>query len=216
MSLHTPKWAPTLGGCRNHTLRKCEDETHTPEMGCWESSETFDTLEFDYRGQNTSHWGIFYIIGKLSKCRCRKWAQKSHLDICSTSYGKKKGRESSCQFDARPLKVRNRPEPDAYRKSATHRWKALDESYNFALDLVPIEGLNKELYSHKVAGVQIVVVSGLLLGSPGTKSHLDVGAIGRHKKYYIGEGGGFPWIRVVLSLVNPELLVVCFSTKGAP
>jgi hypothetical protein len=45
---------------------------------------------------------------------------------------------------------------------------------------------------------------------------LDVGAIGRHKKYYIGEGGGFPWIRVVLSLVNPELLVVCFSTKGAP
>jgi len=38
-----------------------------------------------------------------------------------------------------------------------------------------------------------VVVSRLLLGSPGTKSHSDVGrAVGRHKEYYMGEGGGFP------------------------
>ncbi len=37
-----------------------------------------------------------------------------------------------------------------------------------------------------------MVVSGLLLGNPGTKSHLDVGAAGRHKEYYMGEGGGFP------------------------
>jgi len=37
-----------------------------------------------------------------------------------------------------------------------------------------------------------MVVSGLLLGSPGTKSHSDVGAVGRHREYYMGEGGGFP------------------------
>jgi len=38
-----------------------------------------------------------------------------------------------------------------------------------------------------------MVVSGLLLGSPETKkSHSDVGAAGRHIKYYMGEGGGFP------------------------
>jgi len=59
--------------CRNPTLRECEDEIHTPEMGTWESSETPKTLEFNYRGQNTLHWGVLYIIGKLSKCRCRKW-----------------------------------------------------------------------------------------------------------------------------------------------
>jgi hypothetical protein len=39
--------------------------------------------------------GVFYIIEKLSKCRYRKWARMGHLDICSTSYGKKKGRESN-------------------------------------------------------------------------------------------------------------------------
>jgi len=30
------------------------------------------------------------------------------------------------------------------------------------------------------------------LGSPGTKSHSDLGAVKRCKKYYMGEGGGFP------------------------
>jgi hypothetical protein len=29
----------------------------------------------------------------------------SHLDICSTRYRKKKGRESNWQFDSQPLKV---------------------------------------------------------------------------------------------------------------
>jgi len=42
-------------------------------------------------------------------------------------------------------KVGNQPDPDACRRSATHHWKALDESYNFALDLIPIRGLSKEL-----------------------------------------------------------------------
>jgi len=60
--------------CHNPTLRECEDETHTLEMGTWESSGTPKTSEFDCRGQNTSHWGVPYIIEKLSKCRCRKWA----------------------------------------------------------------------------------------------------------------------------------------------
>jgi hypothetical protein len=88
------------GLCRNPILRKCEDETHTPEMGTWESSEALETLEFICRGQNTLHWGVHYIIGKLSIFRCRKWACMSHLDICSISCGKKKGRESNWQFDS--------------------------------------------------------------------------------------------------------------------
>jgi len=41
-------------------------------------------------------------------------------------------------------------------------------------------------------GVQIVAISGLFLGTLGTKSHSDVGATGRHKEYYMEEGGGFP------------------------
>jgi len=66
-------------------------------------------------GQKTSHWGVLYIIGKLSKCRCRKWARMSHLDICSTSYGQKKGRESNYQFNSRPRKVENQPNPTPMR-----------------------------------------------------------------------------------------------------
>jgi hypothetical protein len=140
----------------------------------------------------------------------------SHLEIFITSYGQKKGRESNWQFDSRPLKVGNRPNPDACKRSATCRWKALDKSYKFALDLIPIEGLSKKLWLRKVAGVQIGTVSGLLFGSPGIKSHLDVGAAERHRKYYMGEGGGFPWVRAVVSLMNLKLPVACPSTKGAP
>jgi len=35
-------------------LEECEDDTHAPEMGTWESSGTPKTLELDCRGQNTS------------------------------------------------------------------------------------------------------------------------------------------------------------------
>ncbi len=150
-------------------------------MGTWESSETPKTLEFDCRGQNTLHWGVFYIIGKLSKCKCRKWARMGHLDIYSTSYGKKKGQKSNWQFDSRPLKVRNRPDPGVCRWSAIHRWKDLEESYKFALDFIQIGGLSKKLWSLKVSRVQTGIISGLLLGSPETKSHSDVGAVERHR-----------------------------------
>jgi len=44
-------------------------------------------------------------------------------------------------------------------------------------------------------------ISGLQLGSPGKKSHLDVASAERCRVYYMGEGGGFPRIRVVLCFV---------------
>jgi hypothetical protein len=117
----------------------------------------------------------FMSLQKVLKCRCRKWPRLSHLDVCSTSNGKKKGRESNLQFDSRPLKIGNWPNLKVHRWSATHRWKALKESYKFVSDLIPIEGLNKELWTHKIPGVQTRIILGFL-GSPGTKSHLDVGA----------------------------------------
>jgi hypothetical protein len=90
---------------------KCEGETHTPKSGNLESFGTPKTSELDYRGQNTLHWTVLYIVGKVLNCKCPKWLDMSHLDICSTSYGQKKGRESNWQFDSRPLKVGNRPNP---------------------------------------------------------------------------------------------------------
>jgi hypothetical protein len=51
--------------------------------------------------------------------------------------------------------------------------------------------------------------------SPETKCHLDVSLMERHKIYYKGEGGGFPKVRAVMSLVSPNLPMACPSTKSA-
>ncbi len=54
----------------------------------------------------------------------------------------------------------------------------------------------------------------LPLGSLGTKCHLGVGPMARHKLYYKGEGGGFPQVRVVMSLVSLSLLMARPNTKS--
>jgi hypothetical protein len=66
-----------------------------------------------------------------------------------------------------------------------------------------------------VAGDQTRTVSGLLLGSSVIKNHSDVDATERHIEYYMEEGGGFPRIQAVVSLVSPKLPVACPNTKGA-
>jgi hypothetical protein len=136
-----------------------------------------------------------------------KWPCIGHLDICSPSYGQKKGRESNYQFDSRPLKVGNRPLPNVASRSATRHLKALGKSYNFGSDLVPIRVWGEELWASKVLGLQPETVSGLQLESPGKKSHLDVASAESCKIYYMGEGGGFPRVRAVVSLV-------CKSARG--
>ncbi len=74
----------------------------------------------------------------------------------------------------------------------TCRWKDLNEGYSFASYLIPIRGLKKKLSSHKVAGVPTLAISGLSLGSPRTKNHLDEGIVEKCKVYYMEEGDGFP------------------------
>jgi hypothetical protein len=53
-------------------------------------------------------------------------------------------------------------------------------------------------------------------GSPGTKCHLDMGLVERHKVYYKGEGGGFLRVQAMMSLVSSNLPVARPSTKSAP
>ncbi len=82
----------------------CEGEAHTPKNGKLESSGILENSELDCKGQISLHLSDLGVVGKVLKCRCPKWPRMSHLDICSPSYGRKKGRESNCQFDSRPLK----------------------------------------------------------------------------------------------------------------
>ncbi len=157
-----------------HFGAKCENATHTPESGKMESSGTPKNSKLDFKGQNTLYWCVLYINGKVLKCRCPKWPRMCHLDIFSPSYGQKKDRESNWQFDSQPLKVGNQPLPNVGWRSETWRWKALDESYNFGWDLTPIGGWSWEIWAPKVLGLQPGTISGLQLGSPRKKSHLDV------------------------------------------
>ncbi len=47
-------------------------------------------------------------------------------------------------------------------------------------------------------------ISGLHFGSPGNLCHLDVASMVSYREYYMGEGGGFPRVRAVVSLVCPS------------
>ncbi len=61
-----------------------------------------------------------------------------------------------------------------------------------------------KLCAFKVAGILIMGISGFPNGNPGTKSHLDVACVESYRVNYKGEGGGFPQVRAVLSLVCPN------------
>jgi hypothetical protein len=173
-------------------------------VGSWSPKRTPEFSKRDCRHQNSLPWRVIYIIGKLLKCRCLKWTRIAHLDISNTSYGQKKSWESNWQFDSRPLKVGNQPDLLSWRWRATYRLKALDKSYNFASNLIEIRGLHKKLCAFKITRVPTDRISGLPLGSPRTKSHLDVAPVERRKVYYKGEGGGFPQVLVVVSLMCPS------------
>jgi len=94
----------------------------------------------------------------------------------------------------------------------TWHWKALEESYIFGLDLIVIGLFSWEIWTLKVPGLQPRTVSGLQprtflglqLGSLGKKSHLDVPPAVRRREYYMGEGGGFPGVQAMVSLVCPS------------
>jgi hypothetical protein len=163
-------------------------------VGNWSFKWIPESSKRDCKGQNPSPWGFLYIIVKLLKFTCPKWARIAHLNIWNTSYGQEKGRESNWQFDSRPLKVGNKLDFLACRQHPTYRWKALDKSYSFALDLIAIGGLHAKLCAAKVARVPVVGILGLSLGNPRTKSHLDVAPMKRRRVYYKGEGDGFPQV----------------------
>ncbi len=120
-----------------------------------------------------------------------------------------KRRARSHYFDSRPLKVRNQPLHDVWWQCATWRWNALEESYNFGSNLVPIRTRGEKLWMPKIPGVQTRTISGLHLGSPGKKSHLGVAPRGAAKNTIRGKVVASPesgpwWVKWVQ--VSPWLV----------
>jgi hypothetical protein len=108
---------------------------------------------------------------------------------------------------------KNRPDFFVFKKRATYRWKALDEGYNFASNLITIKGLHAKLCASKVAGVFVMGILKLPFKSPGTKSHLDMAPVESCEVYYKEEGGGFPQVRAMVSLVCPSCLWFVLAPK---
>ncbi len=62
-------------------------------------------------------------------------------------------------------------------------------------------------------GVSILGILGFPFGSHMTKCHLDVDLVEKHKVYYMGEGGGFSQVRIMVSLVNQSCLWFVLTPK---
>ncbi len=52
---------------------------NTWKSGDLESSGTPECLKLDSKGQNTSHWGVLGVIGKVLKRRYLKWPRIGHF-----------------------------------------------------------------------------------------------------------------------------------------
>ncbi len=104
--------------------------------------------------------------------------------------------------DSQKFRVRLQGSKHLALRCSLYRWKALKESYKFALNLIPIGGLSKKLWMPKVPGVQTRTKRPFRCGPCGVAQSI----------YYMGEGGGFPRIWAVVSQVGLELPVACPST----
>jgi hypothetical protein len=137
-----------------------------------ESWWTFEPSENNSKGQNSLDWKIPHTIGKLLRYVCLKCGHIIYLSTHNTSYVRKKGRESKCQFDSQPLKVRNHLELCVCKWRVTYFWKVFDKNYNFSLELVSIRGLHKKLWAFKVVKVPILGISKLPTWESWEKWHL--------------------------------------------
>jgi hypothetical protein len=133
-----------------------------------------------------------------------KMACMTHLDISNISYGQRKGLTTKSQES---------PQVPCVQVTCDIPFESFQWGLQLCLNLISIKGLHAKLWAPKVVKVIIVGISGLPLGSPGTKWHLDASLMARHKVYYKGEGGGFPQVRAMVIFVSPCLPVARHYTK---
>jgi hypothetical protein len=104
----------------------------------------------------------------------------------------------------RPLKVRNRPNFLACKQRATYHWKALKRAITLRQTSLQSEVCARSYAPSKSRESQLLEFRDFHMGVPGQKGHLDVAPMERCRVYYKGEGGGFPQVRAVVSLVCPS------------
>jgi hypothetical protein len=185
------------------------------ELPLWElkSQWTSKSLERNFRGKNALDWNVPYIIGKLLERKRLKWVCMTHLDTSNASYGQKKGQESNWQLFP-TTKSQESPRFLCAKVACNIPSKSSPKGLKLCFKIHLNLRSTHKIHTPKVADVPTLGISGLPLGSPGTKCHLGASPMAKHRIYYQREGGGFPQVRAVMSLVNPNLLVVNFSIKN--
>jgi hypothetical protein len=106
LALGSQPWQKGLKGVGQEECEKEDSHSQVSSpFGSWSLGGLPKPLESDCKGQNTSHWEVFYIIGKLLKCRYLKWAHMTRLDICNTIYGKHRYISLVAQFSITSMVV---------------------------------------------------------------------------------------------------------------
>jgi len=127
-----------------------------------------------------SHWSFGYLQPKL-------WAKEGPGVKLAVWLPTTKSREST---SSRP--------PNWERDMTLKRsWRGLQLWFKPRRN----QTLQSGVMSAQSPGTPTGTISGLQLGSPRKKSHLHVAPAERCRKYYMGEGGGFPRVRAVVSLM---------------
>jgi len=134
----------------------------------------------------------------------------THLDTWNTSYGQKNGHESKFWF----LTTKSQELPQFPYVQMTCNILLKSSQYNFALDFISIGDLHTKLWAPKIMGVSTLGISEL----PNTWESWNKMTFGcwshaKHKVYYKGEGGDFPQVRAVVSLVSPCIKVLQLRTN---
>jgi hypothetical protein len=127
---------------------------------------------------------------------------------------KKKVGSQIVKLDSQPLKIKNHLDFLACRWLATYCWKALHKGYNFTLNLISIGGFHTKLCAPKIMRDSTLRISRLPLVKSKTKWHLGAGHVARKNIYYKGEGGGFPQVWVMVSLMSLCLPMAHPNTKN--
>jgi len=141
-----------------------------------------------------SHWQFGHLQPKL-------WAKEGPGVKLAVWLSTTKSRESTSSW-----------RPNWVCDMALERsWRGLQLWFRPRCDPILQSGVMVVRSSRSAAGT----ISGLHFGSPGNLCHSDVASATSHKEYYMGEGGGFPRVSAVVSLVCPSARGKSQHQKGS-
>jgi len=131
---------------------------------------------------------------------------------------RRKAGSQIANFDSRPEKGGNRLDLLGYKGCAIYLGKLSMKATTLLETTSRSEVCSQSYGVSKLRESQLARFRDSHSGVPGEKSHLDVSSMASHKVYYKGEGGGFPQVWAMVSLMclccplfvlAPKVLQLC-------